>query len=171
MDILEKITGYDETERAKLRRWAGNLPEHMKREHNKLKRDVYYVLKKKYPDCDKNDLEIAAEVLASDKMKYAREVLHRKAKNGDDEALNRLDEIEMKKILQSKKKTRGKGEKHRKVKARFQRIGRLLEAGASWPRVAVYLKERHKITISPSYVRRLYLGIENLKNASRIVLE
>ena len=158
MTDIEKITAMPEDTRRLLLRQFGSWPEENQTEAMKLSNDLFFQLRKKYPETRRAELQLAALILAIAKMQHTRNQTHAKSPDHDLKKIGKTTGIQVDDFLAKrrvKEKKRKSKKKQEKILQYWPEISIIREHGGSWRAAAEWLAGKHKIKTHWTYIARI----------------
>jgi len=143
-------------------RYFGHLPEADRIKAHKLQEDLIRQNRKLWKGKSNADFYYSMLILALWKMQSTREILSKKTALTIEEAEKRAEELRKRRVatfiaIKKDRKKKASPKASSIDSQRYHLVARLRSDGLSWRDTAEYLDKHHKIKISHSYLRDVYI--------------
>jgi len=149
IEEFERVTTLSSSNQVKLINWFNRQDFVMKLEVFNEQKSQYFILKNQDHDF-REILSIASFYIAINK-------LHKQVKMGS----NKNKTMKLNKLIQSNFKPRKRKVKREKLLNIWSKIQSLKADGFSFREISVYLKSKHRLIVSHTYIRTVWMDLEN----------
>jgi len=167
MDIVQKITGLDSEKRENLRQWYGGQSEsvwlEVERLRQKIREKLTETVKKEGIEVKSDEFFFAVQIASINKVHFvATKATRSKSPTEEDELFGRIKlRFETLEKEMEMEKKRGKKTLRSKIETEYMNdIKVLLDNGASWRKIAKYLKRYYRMDVHYTYLQKIYSEIK-----------